>query len=154
MNIVYNNELEIQYLVEKFISRTLEKKDWTHYAHLTVGLWHLKNFELDESVCRMKSSIICYNVSTNTLNTGSTGYHETLTIFWLEILRFFISMHPYDSLLDTCNLFLNSPLSDRKLAAQFYDEKELMSTLHRSRYMLPTKKGLDRETLREYLQIA
>ena len=37
-------------LVEKFRSRTLPKQEWTHEAHLKVGIWHLLHYSPDESL--------------------------------------------------------------------------------------------------------
>jgi len=149
---LYHSESEITELFERFCSRTLEKEKWTHAAHLTSGLCFLKQYEKDEAVCRMKSGIIAYNLSVGGENTGSSGYHETLTIFWLEVLHFYLSEFPEASLMELCNGFLQSPLADRKLPLYFYDQETLMSSFYRSRYVAPDKVMLSDEVLRGYLK--
>jgi len=35
------DEESIEFVVQRFITRTLPKVEWTHAAHLVVGLWHV-----------------------------------------------------------------------------------------------------------------
>ncbi len=148
---LYQSELEITDLFERFCSTTLEKEKWTHAAHLTGGLCFLKQYDKYEATCRMKSSIIAFNLSVGGENTGSGGYHETLTIFWLEVLHFYVTEHPEYSLLELCNRFLQSPLADKKLPFYFYDRDVLMSAFYRSRFVTPDKQALSDDVLRNYL---
>lgn len=152
MNQIYRDETEILNLVEKFNSKTLKKAEWTHAAHLTVGIWYVKNYEKYEALCRLKSGIISLNLATDTPNTGSGGYHETLTVFWAEILHFFVEEFPQGPLLESCNRFLSSHLSDRRLPFFFYDEKALMSTFYRARFVAPEKQPLTADIIRVFLK--
>lgn len=148
MNTPYTSEIEITDLFEGFCSRTLEKEKWTHFAHLTTGLCFLQQYELHEATCRMKSGIVSYNLSVGGENTGTGGYHETLTIFWMEVLHFYATEFPEYSLLELCNQFLQSPLADKKLPFYFYDQELLMSPLYRARFVAPDKQMLSAEVLR------
>ncbi len=40
---IYKTDEEVKKLVEGFEKRTLLKADWTHAAHLTVGLYYCVN---------------------------------------------------------------------------------------------------------------
>lgn len=148
---IYQSEAEITTLFERFCSRTLEKEKWTHAAHLTVGLCFLKQFEKFEATCRMKSGIVSYNLSVGGENTGSGGYHETMTIFWMEVLDFYVREFPEYSLPALCNRFLQSPLADKKLPFYFYDQELLMSPLYRSRYVAPDKVSFSNDVFRSFL---
>lgn len=148
---IYQSEAEITTLFERFCSRTLEKEKWTHAAHLTVGLCFLKQFEKFEATCRMKSGIVSYNLSVGGENTGSGGYHETMTIFWMEVLHFYVREFPEYSLPALCNRFLQSPLADKKLPFYFYDQELLMSPLYRSRYVAPDKVSFSNDVFRSFL---
>lgn len=148
---IYQSEAEITTLFERFCSRTLEKEKWTHAAHLTVGLCFLKQFEKFEATCRMKSGIVSYNLSVGGENTGSGGYHETMTIFWMEVLHFYVREFPEYSLPELCNRFLQSPLADKKLPFYFYDQELLMSPLYRSRYVAPDKVSFSNDVFRSFL---
>jgi len=135
----YSSEENILLLVERFNNKTLEKSAWTHAAHLTVGLWHLHNYSLDEAICRMRSGIISYNLAVGTENTGDSGYHETLTIFWLTVLYHFLKMQEGKSLLTLCNVLLDSSLAVNTLPFYFYDRGRILSANARARFQEPNK---------------
>ncbi len=148
---IYHSEEEIDKLVERFQIRTLEKEKWTHFAHLTTGLYFLKTHDQHDATCRIKSGIVAYNIAVGGENTGNSGYHETMTIFWMEVLHFFVNEFPEDTLLELSKRFLTSPLADKKLPMDFYDAETLMSPLYRSRYIAPDKQSLSEGVLRSYL---
>lgn len=135
----YSSEQEILQTINQFNNKTLEKSAWTHAAHLTVGLWHVSNFPLDEAICRMRSGIISYNLAVGTENTGSGGYHETLTIFWLTILHHFYEQQEDKSLLSLCNTLLSSNLAVNTLPFHFYDRAKVLSLAARARFIAPDK---------------
>jgi len=147
----YSSEQEIQYLVEQFNNKTLPKSAWTHAAHLTVGLWHVHNFNLDESICRMRSGIVSYNLAVGTENTGDSGYHETLTIFWLTVLNLFLKSQEDKSLLALCNEFLDSKLAINSLPFFFYDRERILSTNARARFQEPNKNEVTRPIINRIL---
>jgi hypothetical protein len=64
----------------------LPKPLWTHGAHLAVGAWYLVSFPEEEAIERMRTGIQNYNECAGTANTEDSGYHETLTRFWLKII--------------------------------------------------------------------
>lgn len=137
MNTFYQSEQEIDTLVTAFSDKTLDKSLWTHAAHLTVAIWHLKNYDLHEATCRMKSAIISYNLSVGGQNTGTGGYHETMTLFWMDMLHLFVKMNPGLPVKDTCNNLLESEWSDKALPFRFYSKDRIMSPEARSRAVGP-----------------
>lgn len=137
---------EIEALVTAFREKTLPEKQWTHQAHLVVGLWHLKQFDLDDATCRVKSGIVSYNLSLGGQNTGANGYHETMTLFWMDVLHFFVTTNAELSLVDTCNQFLESRLADKTLPFEFYHKETILSPRARARAVQPDKKALSRES--------
>ncbi|GAB4539085.1 MAG: hypothetical protein Tsb0014_29230 [Pleurocapsa sp.] len=82
--------LSIQQLIDAFLSRTLPKSEWTHEAHLKVGLWHLLHYSPDESLIRLRHGIKQYNVACGVANTDSQGYHETITRFYVWLINRFL----------------------------------------------------------------
>lgn len=60
MTQLYQSDREIEELVQSFLQKTLDKSLWTHAAHLTTAIWHLKQYDIHEATCRMKSAIISY----------------------------------------------------------------------------------------------
>ncbi|WP_394993495.1 hypothetical protein [Emticicia sp.] len=46
-------------------------------------LWHVANFDYDEALAQMQVGIRTYNEASGGTNTDSSGYHETITVFWI-----------------------------------------------------------------------
>lgn len=133
----FQTDEEIEVLMQAFQTHVLPKNEWTHNAHLAAAIWFLRTYGLDEATCRLKSNIMSYNLSVGGKNDGSNGYHETLTIFWLEVANYFVVQNSALSLKDCTNAFLSSPLADRALPFLFYDKNELLATPARARYLAP-----------------
>jgi hypothetical protein len=72
--------------IDQFERGTLPKAMWTHGAHLCVGAWYLMTFPEEEAIERVRRGIQHYNECVGTANTADSGYHETLTRFWLKII--------------------------------------------------------------------
>lgn len=64
-----------------FIDLSLPKENWTHYAHLRVGLWHAMRYPRAESLDLLRARISAFNQAKGGENTASAGYHETITRF-------------------------------------------------------------------------
>jgi hypothetical protein len=77
-------------LVDAFIACTLPKEEWTHQAHLRVGLWHLLRHDAEETVAMLRVRIQRYNLSRGTSNTDHSGYHETITRFYVRVIDQFL----------------------------------------------------------------
>lgn len=75
---------EIRSLVESFEICTIRPEDFRHYQHLTVALWYVSSLPYDEAVAKMTSGIRRLSEA-----YGKTGYHETITLFWLRTVSDF-----------------------------------------------------------------
>ena len=63
------------------------KAEWNHAAHVAVaGCYLIENPEEDVSD-RVRGGIRHYNECNGTINSDHSGYHDTLTLFWLAIVR-------------------------------------------------------------------
>ena len=148
----YKSESEINELVESFIDTNLPKEKWTHGAHLTTAIWHLKSYDFYEALCLIKCRIIAYNLSVGGVNNSSMGYHETLTVFWMKVVYFYTTNHKQKTLVETCNSFLNSQLSTRELPFYFYEKEKLMAAKARAIYMECNRTEFDYGTLGKILR--
>ena len=131
------SEEELKYIVDGFLNRTLDKSLWTHQAHIIVAIWHLMKFDKEDALCRLRSGIISYNVATGGENTGGNGYHETMTIFWWEVINQFLVQRSGNSYQNNCIEFLYSSFADKNFPFRFYSRENLLSTTARSRYVSP-----------------
>jgi hypothetical protein len=73
-------------LVARFEDCTLLKGEWTHRAHLTVGLWYASRLPYEEAVVAMRTGILRLNEAHGVPTTPTRGYHETITRFYLRVL--------------------------------------------------------------------
>lgn len=80
------NEQAFEKFVEEFENGTLPRPNWTHAAHLSIGAWYLLSFPVETATGRAREGIRHYNECVGIANTPDSGYHETLTRFWIGIL--------------------------------------------------------------------
>jgi hypothetical protein len=76
--------------IRQFEQGTLPKPIWTHAAHLAVGSWYLLTLPEEAAVEQVRTGIRHYNECVGTANTTDSGYHETLTLFWLRTIGEFL----------------------------------------------------------------
>jgi hypothetical protein len=120
---------------------TLERTSWTHNMHLITGLYIYLSYQ-SKALAAMKERIWRYNDVQGKGNDG-TGYHETLTVFWLWTVRQFClenNVQQFDqATIDA--LLAYPPLQDRKLAELYYEDIDLI--VSRRRFMYPPLKEME-----------
>ncbi len=82
---------ELEELVSGFEDGTLPKPRWTHRAHLAVGLVYCDRMPAPVALALLRERIRRYNVASGGENTSTAGYHETITRFYIYIVRRFIA---------------------------------------------------------------
>ena len=120
-----------------FLARTLPKSQWTHHAHLRVGLWHALEYGDDHALDLLRERICAYNESTGVANTDHSGYHETITRFYLLVIRAFVRSvdrgGSFGGLVDE----LIDRHGDRELPLQYYTSERLFSPAARRSWIRP-----------------
>jgi hypothetical protein len=134
---------EIERLVRSFENRQLPRSQWTHQAHLMVALWYLIHHPQSEAIERIQSGIRRYNQAMGIESTKTSGYHETMTLFWIykiqEVLLQEESVH--ESTVALWNQVLQR-CSNPKLPLQYYSPNRLMSWQARSTWVEPDLRPL------------
>ena len=78
---------------DKFIAAwedgSLPKALWTHAGYVAVGAFYAVRHP-SNAFERTRSGILRYNVAVGTENSDVSGYHETLTRFWADVLARFV----------------------------------------------------------------
>jgi len=120
-------DAELEDLVRRFTERTLTKPEWTHAAHLAVGLWHVGRYGRDDALLRLRSAITRLNESHGTVNSATGGYHETITRAYVELLSAFAARHTGKTPAERVTALLADPLSDKKALLRFYSRERLES---------------------------
>lgn len=101
-------------LAARFAECRIAQDEWTHQAHLVVGLWHVHRYGADRALDLLRAGIHRLNDSHGTPNTPTRGYHETITRAYVHLLSLFLAIGPADTPLRTRAAdLLASPLADR-----------------------------------------
>lgn len=140
----FQSEKEIRELVTAFEHATLARSEWDHRAHLTVALWYLIN--LDE--CQASSAVIDgiqrFNRAKGIRRTPTSGYHETLTLFWLGVARSYLKEYQgRGSILDRINHFVDIYSDREDLFLDYYSRKRIFSWNARYYWVEPDLRPLD-----------
>ncbi len=129
--------METDRIARAFIARTLPKGEFTHRAHLRVGLWHALHHPDDVALNLLRERIRAYNESVGGVNTSTEGYHETITRFYLCVIRNFLDSvdpgRPIDELADE----LIAACADPGLPLRHYSRERLFSTQARAGWLPP-----------------
>ena len=127
-------------IVQGFIACTLPKVEWTHHAHLRVGLWHVLSYPQSRALELMRDRIRAYNEATGVENSDHSGYHETITRFYLNLIGSFVRSA------DDCKPFgqltqeLIAQCGERDLLLRYYSRERLSSVEARRAWLEPDLK--------------
>src|SRR5205823_9431593 len=121
-----------------------DAKPWTHAAHLTMAFWYLSRLDQAEAIERIRAGILHYNACQGTPNTDTSGYHETLTIFWIGIVAKFLKEADASwSELEVANRLVETYAGRSCLWRDYYSFDLLQSLESRRRWIEPERYGLN-----------
>ena len=127
--------------IHQFESGSLPKASWTHQAHLQVALWYSHQLDFDEACALVRQRIIAYNDRVGTPNTDASGYHETLTRFWMIIARQMLYKYAGLPLEMVAEKWSAGEEGDKTYPLRFYFRERLFSWVAR-RYWVEPRAGL------------
>jgi hypothetical protein len=78
----FSSNAEVAALVEAFENTSIPASEFTHVAHIAVGLSYLDRLPPDRALRRMRVKIRDFAAHHGVNNL----YHETLTTFWMRLL--------------------------------------------------------------------
>ena len=146
---VYPNRLfadaaTIKHVGEGLLARTLPRPLWTHEAHFAATLWLIRNRPDIDLDAQLRDIIWRYNESVGGENTDSAGYHHSLTMFNLALLRRFSQAHADEKdMLVLVNLALSRPFTRRDYPQHHYSDALLWSVAARRGWCAPDLVPLD-----------
>src|SRR4029453_6823639 len=127
MKETYESAEEITDLVRAFETCTLDRGLWTHHAHLIVALWYLVRRPKEEATRLIREGIKRYNEACGVVTTKESGYHETVTLFYIWLVDDFVKGHEEtDSIFETAKKLIKAR-GDKTLPLQYYSRERLMS---------------------------
>jgi hypothetical protein len=127
---------EIAAIGRGVLDRTQPKARWTHAAHFACALWLLREPGRD-AFAEMPSLIRAYNAATDTPNTDTSGYHETITRASLRAARAVLDRHPSAALGAVLGELLASPLGRSDWLLTYWSRERLFSVEARRAWVEP-----------------
>lgn len=124
-------------LVAHFDDTTLPPNEWTHEAHLAVALTFFRDKAGNEEATlnRMRAAIKRYNAAMGVVDGPMSGYHETLTVFWLGAVASFARNHR--GTIDDMFPILLEQWGESRAPLRFYSKRVLMNPTARARFVPP-----------------
>lgn len=136
---------EAEQLVQGFLEGKLPKGEFTHEAHLISALY-LLSVHAENTLPVIRQHLRDYLASVGVESTDTSGYHETLTVFWLWRLKKQFAdengvVHwNQDSVDDLVDDF---DLTERNCWLEYYSKEQMMSVTARKKFVAPNLKPLD-----------
>lgn len=136
MNITIE-ETEIIHIGEGFLACTFPGANFHHREHLVTTVYLLWTFPQRDWRGLLPHLIRRYNESQGGVNNDTTGYHETITLFYLDLVGKVLALNRNLDLVQTCSQVLNSTASDKDLMLRYYSRDLLFSSEARKRWVEP-----------------
>ena len=138
---IYKNTSEAMEVVRGFENRTLSKAAWTHDAHLTVGLYYCLRFPFGTALNRMRDGIKAINKAHGVGDTDPGGYHETMTVFWMLVIKQFAETSKCYGFGELANQIIGI-CGDPRLPLEYYSPQVLFSEEARREHVHPDREEL------------
>lgn len=142
------NKSDITALISQFQACTLPREEWTHCAHLSVALWYLMQDPLPDAIQKIRAGIQRYNAAQGIITTPTSGYHETLTLFWISLVYQYLKQHRESDFRVLLNRLLETD-TNPQLPFRYYSRERLMSWGARTQWMEPDREALPFKVLQE-----
>jgi hypothetical protein len=139
----FESDEDLEALVSGFEDCTLPKVRWTHRAHLAVGLVYCDRMPTPVALALLRERIRRYNLASGGENTSTAGYHETITRFYLYVVRRFIAEDGEEGTLAERANRLYQRYGARDLPTRYYSEARLFSLEARASWVGPDLRPLD-----------
>ena len=128
----------IDSIASQFSNKTLPKAEWTHHAHIAVAFAYLEKYRTIElTLPHVRADIFAYNLSVGTANTDDSGYHETITAFWIKVVTDYCAVNKRNDHNTAFVEFIQSDFAKSDFPFEFYSRELLFSVLARHTWVEP-----------------
>ena len=134
---VYRCSAEIESVVHKLENCEYGVHEFGHNKHLAVAAWYVTSLGPQEAWDRIRASLLQF-----TAHHGKTGYHETITRFWLLLVEDFLRTEVgASSLADKVNRLV-CRYADKNIVFHYYSRERIMSEEARATWVEPDLRNL------------
>jgi hypothetical protein len=141
-NYKFNDIEEVASFVAAFERGDWPRADWTHHTHLTMATWYLFTVPPSKLLATLEKRIRSYNESVGIVNDQSSGYHETLTRFWITVIRDYFESNKFYFSIEVFRKMARL-LGHSELPLEYYSRDLLFSARARSEWVDPDLKGIE-----------
>jgi hypothetical protein len=125
-------------LLERFEAAGVAKPEWTHETHLRVGAILVHRVGPEGALARLRTGIRRLNDAHGTVNSGTSGYHETITAAYVRFIAQFLSSCPREMTIDArVDELVVSTLGQRDFLLCFWSPGLLLSERARAEWVDP-----------------
>jgi hypothetical protein len=134
-----SSDASLRSFVSQWETHALPKEQWTHAAHVAVCAFYTAEFGPADALSRMRAGIPVYNEAVGGKNTEESGYHETLTCLWAQIVADFIVAHSFSTPFHAVEATVLRYGQERKLHETFYTYNVIADRRARREWVPPDK---------------
>jgi hypothetical protein len=131
----FENEESLDNFISAFEAGTWPAADWKHAHHLIMAACYVMKYGRDQALDRARKNIAAYNEAQGGRNTDDSGYHETLTVFWIDAVT--RALPPGKPRLEAIRHIVEMFASRRDLWREFYSFDIVKSREARKVYVAP-----------------
>ena len=141
--IVYRSVAEIWEVVERFERCVYRPEEFTHGRHLTVAAWYLEK-DPSSALARMREGLQRFLAH----HGKQSGYHETITRFWMLLLARSLYVAPSDWSLARRVTYVIGCFQDKNVLFAYYSRDRVLSEEARMGWLEPDLQPFETEELR------
>jgi len=116
-------------MFDEFINGRLSKGEWTHEAHLITCWVTLRDRSPSEALSFLRDSIKAHNCGIGTINSETSGYHETISVYYVGAI--------HEAAAATLDELLALPSCDRTAPLAYWNSDTLWSVAARLDFVVP-----------------
>jgi len=137
MNVYFRSDDELQDLVASFEACSFHPSEFRHYQHLAVALWYAWHLPYDAAAERITNGIRRLAET-----YGKTGYHETITLFWLRVVSDFLAKADRGVSVAVIANELTAQCENKNLIFDYYSPELINSAKAKAEWVEPDLKQL------------
>jgi hypothetical protein len=135
----FKDETEISELVRAFETCEFHPAEFKHYQHLAVALWYLQHHSYEAASEKMRSGI-----QRLAATYGKSGYHETITVFWLKVVHgFVLKADSRATIAELTNKLASEYGHQKPLISKYYSEETISSDQAKHEWVEPDLKAFE-----------
>jgi hypothetical protein len=138
---------EIVEIGEGFLARTFPPQRYHHREHLIMAAYVLVRYPKRDWRAELPDLIRAYNVAAGGVNDDTRGYHHTMTMAFLTIIRGVLEVVGCDDVVDACHAVLTSPAAEQDMLLRFWSRDVLFSRAARLSWVNPDIGSIDLRAL-------